>query len=250
MLKYIYKEKYGDGMLEIRVAVVDDEASNNELLIQFLENFREDKNVSFKVDAYKDGLDLISKYKSQYDIIFLDIEMKYLNGMDTATKIRKIDDHVLIIFVTNLAQFALKGYEVDADAFLVKPITYVNIVNTLKKCIDKLKRRKKNYIILNTDVGIRKILISDILYIESIKHNLIIHTIDQIYKMWGSMKDMETKFEPYAFSRCNVSYIVNLAMVKGIDQNNVLIENVALKISRNRKKTFMEDLTNYYREEA
>ncbi len=230
------------------VAIVEDEQSYIDVLISHLNKFAEANQIKFIINTYSDGYNLLDDYKCQYDIIFLDIELIQLNGLKTAEEVRKVDENVIIIFVTNLINFAVKGYDVDAQSFLVKPVSYFKFSREMQKVIKKLSNQNSQFIIINTDSGLKKIDTIQIIYIESKKHELIINTATEHYSIWGSLKEYEQKLAPFHFYRCNNSYIVNLAKIRGIHEDYVLIENEQLKISRARKKDFLNTLTDYYKE--
>lgn len=115
------------------VAIVEDEAESSELLRAFLERFEKEAKVSLSVSSFADGMDFISDYTPKYDLVLLDIDMPHLNGLAAAKKLRKMDDDVLIVFVTNLAQYAIRGYEVEALDFLVKPVDYTAFAAMMHK---------------------------------------------------------------------------------------------------------------------
>ncbi len=234
-------------MKNFRVAIVEDEKEYSNILKKHLTKYSGLNDIKFIIDEYVDGYNLLDEYKYQYDILFLDIELKQLNGMKTAEKIREFDKKVIIVFVTNLINFAVKGYEVDAQSFLIKPVSYFKFSREIQKIMNKINNKITQFIVVNTDSGMKKLEASEINYIESMKHELIIDTDDKKYRIWGTLKELERKLETYYFFRCNNSYIVNLAKVKGIEGDFVNIGKDKLKISRSRKKEFMNVLTDYFK---
>lgn len=231
--------------MKYKIAIVEDVKQSRELVKDYIKRFALEHNREFEMIEFEDGEDIIADYGCNYDIIFLDIEMKRSNGMEIAEKIRKIDKNVIIIFKTNMAQYAIRGYSVDALSFLLKPVPYFAFSQELKKSIDKLDAREDSFILISAEFGMRKLMTKDILYIESMKHTLIIRLSTSEVTMRGVMKDMEDKLEKYHFHRCNNCYLVNLSKVKGIQGEFVIIGNDELKMSRGRKKSFMEALTSY-----
>ncbi len=231
--------------MKYKIAIVEDEKSSRELVKKYIQRYSVEHNRSFNVVEFEDGKDIITDYADDYDIIFLDIEMTHSNGMEVAESIRKIDKHVIIIFKTNMAQYAIKGYSVDALSFLLKPVPYFAFSQEFKRSLDKLDARKDSFILVNVDSGIQKVLTSDINYIESMKHTLIIRTKTGDISMRGVMKDMENKLLKYNFFRCNNCYLVNLSKVNGIQGEFAVVGDETLKMSRGRKKPFLEALTSY-----
>ncbi len=231
--------------MKYRIAIVEDEKASRELVKKYIKRYSIEHNRFFDVVEFEDGTEIIRDYEGKFDIIFLDIEMKHSNGMEIAEKIREKDKNVIIIFKTNMAQYAIKGYSVDALSFLLKPVPYFAFYQEFKRSIEKLDAREDSYILVPVESGIKKVMTNDINYVESMKHTLTIKTKQGDYSMRGVMKDMESKLEKYYFFRCNNCYLVNLAKVKGIQGEFAVVGNDELKMSRARKKPFLEALTSY-----
>lgn len=230
----------------IRIAIVEDDIESARKINGYINRYSEETNERFSVTIYSDGDEIASDYKPVHDIIFLDIEMKRFDGMSTAEYIRRFDKDVIIIFITNMAQFAIQGYSVGALDFLLKPVPYFAFSQLLKRSIEKVKLRKDKYILINVSNGIVKQCINSILYIESMRHKMIIHTPEKEYEIISTMKELEQKLKPYYFFRCNHCYLVNLTYITGIKDNCAVIgENTLLPISRSKKKAFLEALTEY-----
>ncbi len=231
--------------MKYKIAIVEDQKITRDLIKSYISRYEKENNRSFDVLEYEDGLDIVEQYTGDYDIIFLDIEMKHSNGMEIAEKIRQKDKTVIVMFITNMAQYAIKGYAIDALSFLLKPVPYFAFSQEFKRSIEKLDARAESYIIVNTVNGIVKILTRDINYIESMKHTLIFKTKSGEISMRGVMKEMEKKLIKYNFFRCNNFYLVNLAKVTAIQGDYAIVAKDELKISRGRKKPFLEALTAY-----
>lgn len=229
----------------IKIAVVEDESSSMDNIKKYIKQFSEENNEEFNVFYFTDGDEIASDYKSLYDIIFLDIEMKRLDGMSAAKLIRTFDKDVIIIFITNMAQYAIKGYSVDALNFLLKPVPYFAFSEQLKRSLNIIRQKSKDFILIPAENGIIRMEIPNILYIESIKHKIKIFSKDEQYIMNGTLKDMEKKLPDNQFVRCNSCYLVNLDWVKAIKDNNAIVGDYSLQISRPRKKLFLEALASF-----
>ena len=179
----------------------------------------------------------------------MDIEMGLMDGMDAAEQIRKVDEQVIIIFITNMAQYALRGYKVNALDYVLKPISYASFTETLKKAVRSLDRTKEKYLSISMRDGVRRIKTSDIEWIESMGHRLTFHTLNGIYETTiFSMKEMEDKLESEGFTRCSSSCLVNLKWVKEVENSTVNVNGELLKISRGKKNEFMTKLVSYMTE--
>lgn len=228
-----------------KIAIVEDEAESRATLQSYLKRFQEEKGEACNVVLFHNGMDFISSYKNDYDVVLMDIEMPLLNGMETARKLRKIDETVVLIFITNMAQYAINGYEVDASDFLLKPVGYFTFSLKFAKALRGRERRRDAEFCLETTEGKVRLHLSDIYYVESDKHYNIFHTAQGDYRMRINMKDLEEIFANKNFARCNTSYLVNLAYVSRVKQDVVRVGEYELVISRTKKKSFLDALTVY-----
>lgn len=232
--------------MKIHVAIVEDNDTQAELLTAYAYRYAQENEEEIAVTRFNDGETLVNEYSASYDIIFLDIQMKLMDGMETATYIRKLDKEVIIVFVTNMSQYAIKGYQVNALAFLLKPVPYFAFSQELERCIEKLKSREKHFVMVNAENGVFRLCTDDILYIEVLNHRLYIHTKTEEIKTYGTIKEMESKLPKTDFFRSNSCYLVNLSHVSGVKEGMAMVGKTELAISRAKKKGFMEALAGYY----
>ncbi len=232
--------------MKFNIAVVEDDTTSSTIIINHINRFSKENNEHIEIFAFEDGDEITSDYEAKYDVIFLDIEMKRLDGVLAAKKIRTFDKDVIIIFITNMPQYAIKGYEVEALSYLLKPVPYFAFQQELAKSIERIYKRKKQYILLKTDNGMVRMGVSDIFYIETMKHYLIIHTKSGVYKMKSSLKKLIEELNNSFFCLCNSCYLVNLDEVTGVSGDNIIVNGDNLKISRPRKKSFMEKLASHF----
>ena len=108
----------------IRLAIVEDEDLYANQLIEFVNRFKQESNEVFNIVRFRDGDEIVERYKATYDIIFMDIQMQFMDGMAAAKRIRELDSEVIIMFITNMTNYAIMGYEVGALDYIVKPIDY------------------------------------------------------------------------------------------------------------------------------
>ena len=229
----------------IRIAVADDDKECTRQLCQYIDDFARESGQNCDVTVYHDGDELVERYKAQFDIILLDVEMPFLNGMTAAELIRRQDPEVIIIFITNMAQYAIRGYEVDALDYMLKPVGYTTFAQRLSRALSRMRRRERTYITVPIKGGAMKLAVEDITFVESQGHRLIYHTAEDEYVSAGTIKDAEEKLEGYHFFRSNKGYLLNLAHVDGIQDNCALVGEHKLLISRSRKAPFLEALTAY-----
>lgn len=229
----------------ITIAVVEDDDRYMKQLCYFVEKYAHEHDVKLEVHTFSDGDEIVYEYKAKYDIILMDIQMKIMDGMKAAQSIRKMDETVIIIFITNMAQYAIQGYSVNAMDFILKPISYFAFSEELSKAIGRLNEKKRVYVTIRQDSGFLRVDISSISYFESQGHKIFVHTEKETYCIIDTMKNMEQKMEQYQFSRCNNCYLVNLRYVESIYQNTVTVLGDKLQISRPRKKVFMAAITDF-----
>jgi len=231
----------------LSIGILEDEKARSDELIGFLERYKaEHSDFSYTVDVFTTGGKLIFDYKKNYDLLFMDIRLPDMLGIDAAREIRKIDENVMIVFVTNLTQYAIDGYEVDAFDYLLKPLLYGPFSLKLKRILNILNRKsEKRWLTLRTKQEVYRLDAASILYIEVSGHDLIFHTDDGEYRVWGTLSKYEHELEGEPFSRCNACYLVNLKYVSSVKGLTVLVKDHALGMSRNRRKDFMEDLARY-----
>lgn len=230
----------------IRVGVVEDDAVGTQRVLDHLRRYQDEHGVTFEVRTFRDGRDIVRGYRPDFDVIFLDIQMEHLNGLEAARRIRTVDADVALIFVTNMAQYAIKGYEVDALSYLVKPVPYFAFSQQLKRSIDRARRVDTDSIVLAASGGsLARVPLTDIVYIESIRHRIVVHTIDRVYAFTGTLKAFETDLSGKGFFRSNNCYLVNLRHVTAVNQSScVLLGDVELAVSRPRRRAFLDALTD------
>ena len=233
----------------MRVAVVEDELLSRKKILSYLEMFEKESGIPIQVETLTDGTEIVEKYNTgkKYDVILLDIEMEHMDGMKPAEWIRNLDEEVILIFITNMAQFVMKGYEVSALDFLVKPVSYYMFVEKMHKAYDRVSMREERSIIIKGKECIYKVHTTELIYIEVQNHSLTFHTMQGNYMCTGSLKKVEKDLEGLPFARCSSSYLLNLMHVLRIEKEHVIMDNKdELLLSRLKRQEFMEILTDYY----
>lgn len=233
----------------VRIAIVEDEKIYVQQLQEYIERYQREREQQIKVTVFSDGIDITEKYCGGYDIILMDIQMKYMDGMTAAEKIRTMDEEVIIMFITNMTQYAIRGYEVDALDYVVKPVEYFAFSQKLDKAIARIKKHDGSYITISTEVGLQKLMISDIYCIESQGHNAIYRTIRGDYTSRAVLKEIESDLSKHGFYRCSKGYLVNMKQVEGVSSGNCVIHGSKIPISRAKKKEFMDLMLHYMNEE-
>lgn len=228
-----------------KIAVVEDNDAVRAELCGFIAQYAQESGSQLDVTPFSDGAQVVEPYRPGFDIIFLDIEMPTLGGMPTAERIRLLDPDVVLIFVTNMAQYAVRGYEVDALDFVLKPVNYYQFSTKLARALQRIQRRRGGQITLQTPGGAQQLDTDAILYLETRDRLLHYHTADKVWSVRGSLLKSEKELAPYHFARCNQCYLVNLRHVKGVQDDLVQVGEERLEISRRQRAAFLAAVASY-----
>lgn len=227
--------------MNFNIVIVEDELKEREQMKEYISRFGKETGDVFTIFEYSDGLSFLDDYKFENDIVFMDIKMPHIDGMETARRLRNLDDKVVLVFITNMAQFAVSGYEVDASGFIVKPFSYVNFSMKLERAVEKVKNNGRRYVMVKGRNGLKKVRYDDIRYIEVINHSLVWHTRNGIEHSTGSLKSLSSEFGD-GFAFCNSCYLVNLKYCEEVVGYTVVVDGEKLQISRPKRASFLKSL--------
>lgn len=229
----------------INILIIDDIPEEISVLKNYIERYASDFNEKLMIKTCMNGLEVLNQQVFDIDIFFIDIVMPSINGLELAKIIRKDNQNCIIIFVTTMAQYAVNGYEVEALDFMVKPVKYNSFEFKFRRAIELAHRNIQNQILIKTNHEKVLLSYSDIFYIEVMEHLLVYHTQKQSYEVWGSISKLAKEMEGHGFQLCNSCYLVNLRYVQSIHDDYVVVQGEELKISKQKKKTFLDALTKY-----
>ena len=228
-----------------KIAVVEDNDAMREQLCGFIAQYARESGRQLDVTAFADGAEIVDPYRPGFDIIFLDIEMPTLGGMPTAERIRQVDPDVVLVFVTNMAQYAIRGYEVDALDFVLKPVNYYQFSTKLARALQRVQRRKGGQIALQTAGGVQLLNTEDIYWLETRDRMLHYHTSTGVWSVRSSLQNAEKQLAPYHFAKCNQCYLVNLRYVRAVQNDMVQVGEDRLEISRRQRAAFLAAVAAY-----
>lgn len=230
----------------MRIGILEDEQAVADKIISFVRQYFAERDREVETTYYPDAFALIENYHANLDVLFMDIQMNVMNGMEAAGYIRQRDPHVIIVFVTNLAQYAVDGYAVNAFDFILKPVDYHGFAMKLDRICKELEHRKPDeFITVKTKAEVLRLNISDILYVEVRAHDLTYHTKQGNVIARGTLKTLAQELGKRYFSQCSNCYLVNLAHVRKANKTILLSNGEELFISQGKRKQFMSELAKY-----
>jgi DNA-binding LytR/AlgR family response regulator len=229
----------------IKLAIVEDEKPQQLLIKTYIDQFASETGYTIECSFFEDGTDIIARYKNNFDILLMDIQMPQMDGIKTAEIIRQRDKNVIIIFITNLAQYAIDGYSVNAMNFLVKPISYSFFADKLQRGVECVEKKWPKFIQIKTNNGLVRLQDTEIIYVEMNNRKLLIITKNREYRCRTSVQDIERALNSKSFFRCHVGFLINLQYVKQIEHDFVIVAGHRLPVSRHRKKELLDAFTNH-----
>lgn len=212
-----------------KVAVCDDETVFSEKLIAMIMSYMKKKGIACEVTSFSSGREFIERGMEilQYRIVFLDINMEDMDGMETARRIRILSDDTYIVFVTAFLDYMQEGYKVDAVRYIVKDKEQLE--ESVSECIDAILGKMK-YVTeekaYTFNEGTRTISPNRIVYIASSLHTLEYHVMEdelKIYTCAETLNNIESTFASYGFVRVHQSFLVNLKYVKAVKSYELLL---------------------------
>lgn len=229
----------------LHIAVVEDDLDMNELLQSYIRQYQQEHQLQINIAVFRNGSEIAQRYHPVYDIILLDIEMPEMDGMEAARRIRGQDPDVVLMFITNIAQYAVDGYSVGALDFVLKPLDYYGFSLRLARAIDRAKRRAGDRILLALPGRSVLLDVREIYYVDVQNRMLCYHTEQGDFTLRGTMKVAEEQLVPHRFARCNYWYLVNLRHVTEVRKDTAIVAGTELEISRRNRSAFLTALTNY-----
>lgn len=231
----------------MRIGYVEDQKIQAEVMMDYFKEYQQISKNHIDVQCYNSADELIFKTEGSYpfDLLILDIQMKGTSGMDLAHQIRQSDEQVIIVFLTAVKEYVFEGYEVNAYRYLLKPLQKQSLFQLLDEVA---KKKQKRYCLIYMDKVQYKLVMDDVMYIQSDGHYVQIYTKDRNYMIKENFNDFIQQFMSYHFIQTHRSYVVNMASVSMLDREYCILDNgQKIPISRQQKKYVMTQFMDYFR---
>lgn len=220
----------------VLVGIVDNNMWERSELKRQIVTYMEARGELCVVHEFSDGVEFI-RSPEKYNLIFLEM---YLNGgmsgLEAAQFSRIVNKAAQIIFVTHSKEMAIRGYEVDAVDYLIKPVADSTMEKTLEKAMAKMQKSFDTAFVLKTTDGLYSISSNEIRFVEVYDHELIYHTDRGEFVVRGNLKEVGKKLEKYQFVQMNRSYLVNMRHIRSINKNYVMVGDTQIQIAKSRQK--------------
>lgn len=238
----------------VKIALCDDEISAIQNLENQIHSFFHSTDTAYSISKFLDGETLLNSLidrKNHFDIIFLDIQMCNINGMDVAKTIRNAGrENVFIIFVTALKEYVFDAFDVRAANYLVKPVETQRLHTSLKRILSDIIPSESKYLILHKGGEMKKIPFCNIMYCEAVNHRVFIYEEKNTHEYGGKIGDLEKELNDHFF-RCHRSFIVNLKYVDSYKAGIAYMPSAEkIPIAARRQGAFMKALLSYQRKEV
>ncbi len=237
-------------MDKLKIAICDDEKLQLNLLEKYCLVWLSENKLQAEITTYSSAEAFLFAYEDDkaFDILLLDIQMKELDGISLAKKLRELGDKLSIIFITGVKDFVFEGYHVQAIDYILKPAEQKKLENALDRAYKNMQKSEP-YIFLQIDSEIVKVNERDILYIESTGRKSLVYTCCGKYEIKKGISTIENELNQSFFYKCHRSYIINILHISSISKTDVKINASLIPIARGKWEELNRAFLNYYRGE-
>mgnify|MGYP006071041167 CR=1 FL=1 len=223
------------------ILIVEDSDRDAAVLEEYLARYAAETGVQIHAERCTQAVSLLENYRARYAVIFMDIELPLMNGMEAARKLRELDRTVILIFITNMAQFACEGYGVDALDFVVKPVSYPDFRMKFSRAVSRIDAAAEREYTIRVAGGVRRVRLQDIRYVEVDRHAVLYHLEGEVVESRDTLAAVEERLRPAHFLRCAKSFLVNPRYITRVEGSEIRLGDEVVYISGNRRKAFLQE---------
>lgn len=236
--------------MNLRVAICDDEKNDIKILEQHISQFNIQTNYNVISTSYTKPAKLLSQFKKEsYEVVFLDIEMPEINGLNIAKQLRELDENLIIVFTTSYPEYMQESFDVQPFQFLNKPIAYDDIKKVLTNIIKKISKNMNTIIIIDDNNEKKFVYVKNILYVSVIKERkgfLKYQLYDRSLIAKGTLNSLEPQLLSHGFLSTTRGILVNINQIRSMNNTRVLLKNnEEIPISRRKTKELQKFYTNH-----
>ena len=230
----------------LRIAVVDDDEQDLSRIRTYLDQYFAAEPREYVVSSFSDGEDLLLQKPDSFDLLFLDVEMRWSNGINIARTLRERGSDLVILFISRIVQYAVEGYSVDALDYLLKPVAYEEFAVKLRRALHQIDARRPFRIHLSQGGDHRWVSSDTIRYVEVFGHRVVYHTTDGQFRTTDTIGAAAEQLVPLGFLKCSRFCLANPRYVTGVDGSTLLLGEERVPISRRCLKELVAALLGYH----
>ena len=229
----------------VRIGICDDEQYMSDTIRVMVSGFFLKRNIEIIIMQFSSGEELLN-YDKQIDILFLDIQMEGIDGMETARELRRQKVKRLLVFITVLREMVFQSFEVQPYDYLVKPIEKKHFQKMMERLLDSMKNASEENLLVQKGYESRIISIGDIVFCEIIDRKIYLHLVSsEVIDYYDRIENLEKKLN-HGFFRCHRSFLIHLKYLKGYKNGTAYMENGReIPVSRLRSKEFSNVILQY-----
>ncbi|MFG6350379.1 MAG: LytTR family DNA-binding domain-containing protein [Oscillospiraceae bacterium] len=232
--------------MTFKVAVCDDDPVVRDTIGGYLARIESERGDRFLIQYYSNGEDCLNQLEPDTHVLFLDILMGSLSGIDVGTALRKRSSSVCIVFITSAVSYAVEGYRTRAFGFLEKPVAFETFAHELREALGHVVKQLGSVITMTKGFTTEQINTNDIIYLEVLGHHVRFVLRSGVREYTKPLKEIERQLNPAQFFKCHQSYVINLKYVVKIGLSEVLMANKqAVALSKHRKRELQEKFALY-----
>ena len=234
------------GTMLLRIAIVEDDAPERAKVRSCLEELAESDRLELEIDEYPSGMAFTMGEMKGYDIVLMDVDMPKMNGIEAARQLRQVDKSAVLVFVTNMVQFAVSGYEVEALDYIIKPINRYSFLLKMRRAVSRTAGRDEGVISIRSGGVLHRVETGTIHYLEVQGHYVTFHTSSGEYTEYTTLKAVKENIRQKGFAQCSQSFLVNLRYVASVSRESLVIDDgTVIPISRKMRQAFLTAMGEY-----